>query len=170
MNADVVIIGAGPAGIFTALEMVKKGSKQKIIMVEKGQAVENRHCPKDKTKKCVNCKPYCHITTGFYYGYPGQYYENSRYIREWQVVALVTECDEAGNAVISLRNKFRTGDTVELVGPDLRPFSMTVPEMRDEAGTVIEEPRNPQMLLKLRLPRPVPPMTLVRHQVELSAK
>ena len=65
MNADVVIIGAGPAGIFTALEMIKKGSKQKIIMVEKGQAVENRHCPKDKTKKCVNCKPYCHITTGF---------------------------------------------------------------------------------------------------------
>ena len=90
--------------------------------------------------------------------------------REWQVVALVTECGSDGNAVISLRNKFRTGDTVELVGPDLRPFSMTVPEMRDEAGTVIEEPRNPQMLLKLRLPRPVPPMTLVRHQVELSAK
>ena len=46
MNADVVIIGAGPAGIFTALEMIKKGSHQKIIMVEKGQAVENRHCPK----------------------------------------------------------------------------------------------------------------------------
>ena len=66
--------------------------------------------------------------------------------------------------------KLRSGDTVELVGPDLRPFSMTVPEMRDEVGTVIEEPRNPQMLLKLRLPRPVPPMTLVRHQVELSAK
>ena len=115
----------------------------------------------------VSHRPYA---TGFYYGYPGQYYENSRYIREWQVVALVTECDSDGNAVISLRNKFRTGDTVELVGPDLRPFSMTVPEMRDEAGTVIEEPRNPQMLLKLRLPRPVPPMTLVRHQVELSAK
>ena len=115
----------------------------------------------------VSHRPYA---TGFYYGYPGQYYENSRYIREWQVVALVTECDSDGNAVISLRNKFRTGDTVELVGPDLRPFSMTVPEMRDEVGTVIEEPRNPQMLLKLRLPRPVPPMTLVRHQVELSAK
>ena len=115
----------------------------------------------------VSHRPYA---TGFYYGYPGQYYENSRYIREWQVVALVTECDSDGNAVISLRNKFRTGDTVELVGPDLRPFSMTVPEMRDEAGTVIEEPRNPQMLLKLRLPRQVPPMTLVRHQVELSAK
>ena len=115
----------------------------------------------------VSHRPY---STGFYYGYPGQYYENSRYIREWQVVALVTECDAAGNAVISLRNKFRTGDTVELVGPDLRPFSVTVPEMRDECGAVVEEPRNPQMLLKLKLPCHVPPMTLVRHQVELSAK
>ena len=65
MQTDVVIVGAGPAGIFTAIEMLKKGSKQKIVLVEKGQPVEKRHCPKAKTKKCVNCKPYCHITTGF---------------------------------------------------------------------------------------------------------
>lgn len=65
MKKDVVIIGAGPAGIFTALEMLKKGSKKKIIIVEKGVAIENRRCPKNKTKQCVNCKPYCHITTGF---------------------------------------------------------------------------------------------------------
>ncbi len=65
MKKDVVIIGAGPAGIFTALEMIKKGSEKSIVIVEKGQSVEKRHCPKDKTKKCVNCKPYCHITTGF---------------------------------------------------------------------------------------------------------
>ncbi len=65
MKKDVVIIGAGPAGIFTALEMIKKGSKKTIMIVEKGQPVEKRHCPKDKTKSCVNCKPYCHITTGF---------------------------------------------------------------------------------------------------------
>lgn len=65
MKKDVVIIGAGPAGIFTALEMIKKGSKKSIMIVEKGQPVEKRHCPKDKTKSCVNCKPYCHITTGF---------------------------------------------------------------------------------------------------------
>ncbi len=65
MKKDVVIIGAGPAGIFTALEMIKKGSKKSILIVEKGQPVEKRHCPKDKTKHCVNCKPYCHITTGF---------------------------------------------------------------------------------------------------------
>ena len=65
MKADVVIVGAGPAGIFTALEMIKKGSRQKIVMVEKGQSVEKRRCPKAQTHKCVNCKPYCHITTGF---------------------------------------------------------------------------------------------------------
>lgn len=65
MNCDVVIIGAGPAGIFTALEMIRKGSHKKIVIVEKGQAVENRRCPKAKTNKCMNCKPYCHITTGF---------------------------------------------------------------------------------------------------------
>ncbi len=65
MNADVVIIGAGPAGIFTALEMLRRGSRKKIILVEKGQPIERRVCPKAKTKKCMNCKPYCHITTGF---------------------------------------------------------------------------------------------------------
>ena len=54
MRADVVIVGAGPAGIFTALEMLKRGSKQKIIMVEKGQSVENRRCPKHQTNKCMH--------------------------------------------------------------------------------------------------------------------
>lgn len=115
----------------------------------------------------VSHRPYA---TGFYYGPPGQYYANSRYIREWQVVALVTECDEEGNATLSLRNKFRTGDTVELVGPDLRPFSMTVPEMTDQEGQLLNEPRTPQMIFHMKLPKAVPPFTLVRHAVELSAK
>ena len=115
----------------------------------------------------VSHRPY---STGFYYGPPGQYYANSRYIREWQVVALVTDCDELGNATLSLRNKFRTGDTVELVGPDLRPFAMTVPEMTDGEGMVLDEPRTPQMTFHMKLPRPVPSFTLVRHAVELSAK
>ena len=64
-NYDVIIVGAGPAGIFTALEMLKLGSDKKILIVEKGRAIENRSCPKTKTKKCISCKPYCHITTGF---------------------------------------------------------------------------------------------------------
>ena len=65
MQADVVIVGAGPAGIFTAYEMLTLGSKKKIVLVEQGVPIEKRRCPKSKTQKCVNCKPYCHITTGF---------------------------------------------------------------------------------------------------------
>lgn len=61
----VLIIGAGPAGIFTALELVKKGSDDEITIVEQGRLVENRVCPKTKTKECVHCKPYCNITSGF---------------------------------------------------------------------------------------------------------
>ena len=65
LKTDVLIIGAGPSGIFTALEMLKNGSKKKIMIAEKGLPVEKRHCPKAKTGKCVNCKPDCNITTGF---------------------------------------------------------------------------------------------------------
>ena len=61
---DVVIVGAGPAGIFTAYEMITRGSTKKILMIEKGQPIEKRSCPKAKTGRCVGCKP-CNITTGF---------------------------------------------------------------------------------------------------------
>ena len=64
MKKDVVIIGAGPAGIFTALEMIRCGSKKSIALVEKGAAIEHRRCPKSVTNRCVGCDP-CHITTGF---------------------------------------------------------------------------------------------------------
>lgn len=65
MKYDIAIIGAGPAGIFTALELVRRGSKKKIVIVEKGRSIKERRCPKTKTHECVNCKPYCNITTGF---------------------------------------------------------------------------------------------------------
>ena len=65
MKKDVVIVGAGPAGIFTALEMIRRGSGKSILIVEKGAPIEKRSCPKTKTQSCVSCKPYCHITTGF---------------------------------------------------------------------------------------------------------
>ncbi len=61
---DTLIVGAGPAGIFTALELLNKGYQGKIRIIEKGAAIENRACPKAKTGECVHCKN-CHITTGF---------------------------------------------------------------------------------------------------------
>ena len=65
MKTDIAIVGAGPAGIFTAIEMLRLGTKKKITIIEKGKAVEDRRCPKAVTNKCVSCKPYCAITTGF---------------------------------------------------------------------------------------------------------
>ena len=109
-------------------------------------------------------------STGFYFGQPGQYTQNSRYIRTWQVTAIVESCDDQGLAKCSLRNKFRLGDTLEAVGPDLRPFPFTVQSMTDAEGTPLEEPRTPQMEFYLQLPKKVPPYTILRHSVDLSAK
>ena len=108
-------------------------------------------------------------STGFYYGYPGQYTENSRYIRQWQVCAIVESCDRNGIALCSLRNKFSAGDTLEVVGPDTRPFSFTVPWMLTDEGEALEEPRTPQMRFYLQLPKPVPANSILRHSVDLSA-
>lgn len=63
-NYDVIIIGAGPSGIFCAYELIKEKKDLKILMVEKGRPIEKRMCPKRTTKHCVGCKP-CSITTGF---------------------------------------------------------------------------------------------------------
>ena len=111
-----------------------------------------------------------HYSTGFYYGEPGQYTESARYLREWQVIAMVTACDEQGNATLSLRNKFATGDTVELVGPDTKPFAFTVPMMEDLEGNPLAEPRTPQMEFRMKLPKPVPAWSILRHAVALSGK
>ena len=109
-------------------------------------------------------------STGFYYGYPGQYTEHSRYIREWQVCAIVESCDETGLAKCSLRNKFRQGDALELVGPDTRPLPFTAQNITDTEGAALEEPRTPQMEFYMQLPCPVPAYTILRRAVDLSAK
>ena len=109
-------------------------------------------------------------STGFYYGEPGQYTQHSRYIREWQIVAKVESCDENGLALCSLNNKFRTGDVLEVVGPDLRPFTITAPMMADLEGNALEEPRTPQMKFRLQLPKAVPALSMIRRSVDLSAK
>ena len=109
-------------------------------------------------------------STGFYYGQPGQYTENSRYIRQWQICAIVESCDENGMALCSLRNKFTAGDVLEAVGPDTRPFEFTAADMTDEEGAPLEQPRTPQMKFRLPLPHPVPPLSILRRSVDLSAK
>ena len=109
-------------------------------------------------------------STGFYYGFPGQYTEHSRYIRECQVCAIVESCDESGLALCSLRNKFAKGDELELVGPDTRPFPFIAEEMTTLEGAALEEPKTPQMQFYLQLPKQVPAFSILRKSVDLSAK
>ena len=61
---DVVIVGAGPAGLFSAYELIENNPKLKVLLLDKGKFASNRICPMKKTGKCVNCNP-CNITTGF---------------------------------------------------------------------------------------------------------
>ena len=110
-----------------------------------------------------------HYSTGFYYGQPGQFTDDARYLREWQVVAVVERCDADGVATLSLRNKFAAGDAVEIVGPDCRPFAMTAPTMLVD-GVEQTEVRTPKTLFQMKMPRPVPPLSFVRHKVELSGR
>ncbi len=107
-------------------------------------------------------------STGFYFGQPGQYTQDSRYIRQWQICAMVEGCDESGLARCSLRNKFRAGDSLEVVGPDLRPFSIVPENIIDADGSPILEPRTPGFLFFLRLPCQVPPYSILRRSVSLS--
>ena len=111
-----------------------------------------------------------HYSTGFFYGQPGQYYEDSRYIREYQVVAIVTSCEPDGTATLSLRNKFSAGDELEAVGPDTRSFQFTAPEMTGPEGEILTEVRTPQSVFRMKLPQPVPAWSILRHRVDLSAK
>ena len=109
-------------------------------------------------------------STGFYFGQPGQYTETSRYIRDWQICARVEQCDATGLALCSLNNKFPEGSELEVVGPDLRPFPIVAEGMTDSEGTPISEPRTPQMKFYIRLPKQVPPLSMLRRSVDLSAK
>ena len=67
MDYDVIIIGAGPGGIFSAYELIKKRPELKICVFEEGKKLEERHCPidGDKVKTCINCRPCCSIMNGF---------------------------------------------------------------------------------------------------------
>lgn len=62
---DLIVVGMGPSSIFLAYELIKLNKAKNILLIEQGKKVENRNCPIEKAGKCLKCKPFCNITSGF---------------------------------------------------------------------------------------------------------
>ena len=107
----------------------------------------------------VSHRPY---STGFYFGDPGQYYADATYFADTEVLAVVESCDTEGNAVLTQRNKFFTGDVVELLLPDRAPVSFTVGRMQNADGEEIQDTRRAMMEIRMKLPVQAPRLSILR--------
>ena len=109
----------------------------------------------------VSHRPYC---TGFYLGgEPGQCCDGT-YETGADIVAVVEDCDEEGNALLTQRNKFLPGDELELLTPDDEPLQFTVAELFDEEGEPIPDARHPMMKLRMQLPRQASRLSILRKR------
>jgi putative protease len=104
--------------------------------------------------------------TGFYFGDKGkgQFYENSLYIRDWEISAIVESCDTDGRAVLTQRNKLFSGEKMELLTPDDEPFEFLMGEMMDTEGKLISSTPHPMMKYMAKLPHFAPPYSILRKQ------
>lgn len=120
----------------------------------------------EKPSKCwirememISHRPY---STGFYYGDPGQHYEEASYFSDADVCAVVLDCDSDGNALLSQRNKFSLGDRVDLLTRDHEPNSFTVEHLTDDEGNPIESAPHATMKLRMKLPFSCEPLSMLR--------
>ena len=102
-------------------------------------------------------------STGFYFGSPrqGQYYENSGYIREYDVVAIVRECRD-GRIYASQRNKFLKGDELEALIPGREPIVFKADIIYDENGEETEAANRATMDLSIASDLDLPENTILR--------
>lgn len=112
----------------------------------------------EETNK-VSHRPYC---TGFYYGEPGQYYEDATYFSQADVAAVLESCQADGSAILSQRNKFSPGDKLELLLNQGHPIEFTAGDMYDAQGHVLEDTRHAMMEIHMKLPVYAPRYSLVR--------
>ncbi len=110
--------------------------------------------------------------TGFYFDKyeHGQYYEDAHYIREWDVTAMPVSCDDDGNAVFNLKNKFFLGDELELIEPNRPPYRFKVNEMFDDKGESLEVARHPAMNIHLKFPFKVGEYAILRREKSANEK
>ncbi len=109
----------------------------------------------------VSHRPY---STGFYFGDPGQYYPDSMYDSTAEVMAVVQSCDGEGNAILTQRNKFHKGDSLELVRPGEKPVPFAARQIFDAEGAEIEDTRRAMMEIRMKLPCAASQFSIVRKR------
>lgn len=62
---DLIVVGMGPSSIFLAYELIQLKKAKRVLLIDEGKRVEKRFCPIEQSGKCVKCKPFCNITSGF---------------------------------------------------------------------------------------------------------
>jgi len=112
----------------------------------------------------VSHRKYCN---GFFFGVPdeSQYYENSGYIRNYDVVAVVEECRD-GVVYCTQRNKFFAGDTVEILPPSSKPIELVLDKLFDENNQEIETANHAMMKFSFRSDMTFPQGTFIRKTVD----
>ncbi len=108
----------------------------------------------------VSHRKYC---TGFFFGNPKdcQYYETGGYIREYDVVGVIDYCAD-GKIYATQRNRFFSGDTVEIISPQKEPIELKITEMYDEKGELVENANHAMMKLVIPCDLEFPPNSIIR--------
>ena len=135
---------------------VTKAYREALDAVKAGRTIDKIWI--DEVNK-VSHRPY---TTGFYFDQPGQHYAESSYFADADIVAVVESCGDDGYAVLSQRNKFFRGDTLELLTPEGEPFGFVAEHIYDMEGVEIEDTRRAMMLFTMKLPKVAVKNSIVR--------
>lgn len=110
----------------------------------------------------VSHREYC---TGFYFGEERiQRVETSNYIRTWDVVASVVECDDEGNAILEQKNKFDINTEYELMQPKAEPIKVIFDKMIDGDGNEIDSARHAKIHVRVKLPCKAPVGAFIRRE------
>jgi putative protease len=107
------------------------------------------------------------FSTGFYYDNPGQIYENSSYIRNYDIVGMVIDYhSDKKEALIEQRNRVFKGDNLEVFSPHDNTFSLTLDHISDENGEEIEVAPHPQMKYRIHCDKTLKPFDMLIKQKE----
>lgn len=110
-------------------------------------------------------------SSGFFFGAPNesQYYENSGYIRNYDVVAVVEKC-ENGMVFCTQRNRFFSGDTVEILSPGKKPVTMTLDKLFDEEDNELQTANHAMMRFYFKSDLVFPEGTVIRCETEANKR